>query len=414
MQVEKLNKVLYFCFKMLIGVVGKPSCGKSTFFKASTLAEVEIALHPFTTINSNHGIGYVKIDCVDSFFNKQCNPRFGYCIDHKRFVPVEMMDVAGLVPGASEGKGMGNAFLDELRQADVLIHVVDISGSTNENGEPVEPLSYNPEKDVEFLENEIDTWFYNILSKSWEKFVRQVKQDKSEIDKAIAKQLSGLKVEEDHVNLAIKKLNLDKENPGSWSDEDVRNLLKELRKSSKPLIIAANKIDVPGAEKNLENLRKKFPDCMIVPCSAESELALKEAHKNNLIKYVPGENDFEILDENSLSEKQKTALSFIKENILKKYKSTGVQDVLNKAVFDLLKYIAIYPGGVNKLEDSDGNVLPDVFLLKEGSTALDFAYRIHTDFGKNFIRAIDVKTKKTIGKDHVLNNGDVVEIISDK
>ena len=111
---------------MLIGLVGKPSVGKSTFFKAATLAEVEIASYPFTTIKPNHGVGYVKIDCIDKEFNVQCNPNHGFCIDHKRFVPVELMDVAGLVPGASEGKGLGNQFLDDLRQADVFLHIVEI------------------------------------------------------------------------------------------------------------------------------------------------------------------------------------------------------------------------------------------------------------------------------------------------
>ena len=114
---------------MLIGVVGKPSTGKSTFFKAATLAEVETANYPFTTIKPNHAVGYVKIDCVDKEFEVQCNPRMGYCLNHKRFVPIDLLDVAGLVPGASEGAGMGNQFLDVLNQANALIHVIDVSGS---------------------------------------------------------------------------------------------------------------------------------------------------------------------------------------------------------------------------------------------------------------------------------------------
>jgi len=79
-----------------------------------------------------------------------------------------------------------------------------------------------------------------------------------------------------------------------------------------------------------------------------------------------------------------------------------------------LNRIAVHPGGANKLEDSDGNVLPDCFLMKDGSTALEFAFRLHTDFGKNFVRAIDVKTKKVIGKEYLLKHLDIIELILGK
>jgi len=396
---------------MLIGVVGKPSVGKSTFFKAATLADVDIANYPFTTIKPNRGFGFVKIDCVDKDFNKQCNPRTGYCVNHKRFVPIELLDVAGLVPGAHTGLGRGNAFLEDLRQADALIHVIDVSGSTNAQGEDVEAGSYDPAEDIKFLEVELDMWYFQILKKGWEKFARQVMQEKLEINKSLAKQLSALRVNEEMVKDSIIKLNLSSTSM-EWSDEDLKNLAHELRKITKPMIIAANKIDVPGAEKNFERLQKDFSDYIIVPCSAESELALREAAKKKMIDYVPGENDFKT--KGNLNDKQKQGLEFIKKNILEKFSSTGVQQVLDKGVFDLLDQIAIFPGGVNNLVDKNGNCLPDCFLLNNGSTALDFAYKIHSDLGDKFIRAIDVKTKRTVGKEHKLNNRDVIEIISGK
>ncbi|MBT5022330.1 redox-regulated ATPase YchF [Candidatus Woesearchaeota archaeon] len=401
---------------MFIGIVGKPSCGKSTFFKSATLAEVDIANYPFTTIKPNHAVGFVKIDCVDTFFEKQCHPRTGFCVNHKRFVPIDLVDVAGLVPGAHEGLGMGNQFLDDLRQADALVHVIDVSGSVNEKGEPVETLSYDPANDIKFLETELDQWYLGILKKGWAKFARQVMQEKSNIAKALGKQLSALKITEEMVAGGIKKLNLNSEKPSEWSDESLLSLSTELRKITKPMVIAANKIDVPGAQKNFERLKTQFPDYFIIPCSAESELALREAAKHELIKYIPGEDSFEITDlgNEKLNDKQKTALNFIKTNVLEKFNTAGVQDALNKAVFEMLDYIAIYPGGVNNLEDQYGNCLPDCFLLKNGSTALDFAFKLHTDFGKKFIRAIDVKTKRTVGKEHLLKHLDVVEIISDK
>ncbi|MBN2422625.1 redox-regulated ATPase YchF [Candidatus Woesearchaeota archaeon] len=399
---------------MLVGIVGKPSVGKSTFFKALTLMDVGIANYPFTTIKPNHGIGHVKIECVCKEFGKQCNPREGYSEHGFRFVPVDLMDVAGLVPGAYEGKGMGNQFLDDLRQADVLIHIVDISGSTNEKGESVPAGSYDPSNDVKFLEFELDMWYLGIFKKIWKKFSYQTNQEKGNIVKAIVKQFSGLKVNEDMVKSILKKLNLNDKLIIRWDDNDVRNLAVELRKATKPMIIAANKVDFACGKENLEKIQKQFPDYIIVPCSAESELALKEASKHGLIDYVPGEKDFRILEEDKLNDNQKNALSFIKQNILDEFGSSGVQEVLNKAVFYLLGYIAIFPGGVNKLEDSEGRVIPDCFLMPRGTTALDFAFRLHSDIGNNFIRAINVKTKLPLKKDQQLNHRDVIEIVFNK
>jgi ribosome-binding ATPase len=397
---------------MIVGVVGKANVGKSTFFKSATLAEVEIANYPFATIDPNTGVGYVKAKDPAKDFGKTSNPRNGFVLKDFRFIPVQLIDVAGLVPGAHEGKGMGNQFLDDLRQADVLIHVVDVSGSTNEKGEPITPGSYNPSEDVKFLEVELDMWYLGILKKGWEKFARTVQQEKQEIHVALGKQLSGLKVTEIMVEDAINELNLNKDKPKEWTDEDLKNLAITLRKKTKPMIIACNKMDIPGANDNLERLKTEFPDHTFVGCSSESELALREAAKADLIDYIPGENNFSLKDESRLNDKQKNALKFIKETILDKYQTTGVQLVLDKAVFEVLKYIAIFPGGVGKLEDSDGNVIPDCFLMPENTTALDFAYKLHTDFGKKFICAKDVKTKMTVGKEHLLKNMDIVEIVA--
>ncbi|MFH1175026.1 MAG: redox-regulated ATPase YchF [archaeon] len=397
---------------MLIGVVGKANVGKSTFFKATTLAEVLIANYPFATIAPNRGAGYVKIPCVDTFFKVQCNPREGFCLKHNRFVPVEMIDVAGLVPGAHEGKGMGNQFLSDLNMANALIHVIDVSGSTNEKGEPVPPGTRDPTEDIKFLEEELDFWYLDIMKKTWGRFSRQVQQEHADVDRAIAKQLSGMGVDELMVKDSIEKLRLDRGRILEWTEDDLHHLASLLRKKAKPMIIAANKIDVSTGKENYERLQKEFPEYLIVPVSAESELALKEAAKHNLIEYVPGENNYEITG--SLSDKQQAALAFIKTTVLDQGGSTGVQDVLNRAVFELLKYKAVFPGGMHKLEDQYGRVLPDCFLLPGTTTALEFAYKLHTDFGKNFVKAMDVKKRLPIGKDHVLQHLDVIEIMSNK
>lgn len=399
---------------MFIGVVGKPSVGKSTFFKAATLAEVDIANYPFTTIKPNHAVGFVKIKDAAVDFGKVSNPREGYATKGFRFVPVDMMDVAGLVPGAHLGLGMGNQFLDDLRPADALIHVIDVSGSVNEKGEPVPLGSYDPINDIKFLEDELDFWYLEIMKKGWDKFSRTMMAEKSSLKIAIAKQLSGLKVSEIQVELTLREFHLEEKKLTEWNEDDLMNVARSLRKKTKPMVIAANKCDMPTAENNLRRIKEQFKDYMIIPCSAESELALREAAKHNLIDYIPGEKDFRILDESKLSDRQKAALNFVKTNILQKYDGTGVQEIINHSIFDILKYVAIFPGGVNKLEDSKGNVLPDCFLMPPGTTALDFAYRLHTDFGENFIKAIDVRSKMPVGKDHKLKNLDILEIMAKK
>jgi len=259
---------------MLIGIVGKPSAGKSTFFKAATLAEVEIANYPFTTIKPNHGSGFVKVDCVDKEFNVKCDPRFGYCLDGERFVPVDLLDVAGLVPDAHKGVGLGNQFLDDLNQADVLVHIIDVSGSINEKGEEVPTLSYDPANDIKFLEHELNMWYLRLIEKGWEKFARTVNQEKPELHKAVANQLSSLRVTENLMEQVIEKLNLDT-SILKWNKDTLMEIAIELRKKTKPMIIACNKIDIEGADKNFENLKKQFPDHLLVACSAESELALE-------------------------------------------------------------------------------------------------------------------------------------------
>lgn len=396
---------------MIIGIVGKPNVGKSAFFRSLTLAEAESGNFPFTTIDANSGIGYVKIKDPAKEFNKTSNPREGYILGDYRFVPVEVIDVAGLVPGAHEGKGLGNKFLDDLRQADALIHVIDLSGATNEKGESVDINSYDPREDIKFLEEELNHWFHNIIQRNWPNIDKKIRMQDMKIEIALGTVLSGLKISEDQIIQAVRELKLDKNNINT----NLFELAKKLREISKPMLIAANKCDVLQENKlwetKFKELEENFPEYKIVPVMAEYEWNLKKASKANIINYIPGENTFSIVDETKLNENQKLGLNKIK-NTLENMQSTGVQDCINSAVFDLLKRKPIFPGGATKLEDSKGNALPDCFLMQEDATALDFAYRLHTDFGKNFIKAIDVKTKMLIGKDHILKFGDIVEIVS--
>jgi len=396
---------------MLIGIVGKPSTGKSTFFMAATSVPVERSPRPFTTIKPNRAVAYVEVECVDKFFEKQCNPRTGFCVNSRRFVPVELLDVAGLVPGAHEGKGLGNKFLDDLRQADVFVHIVDASGSTNEVGERVPIGSYDPCDDVRFLEQELDFWIKGILDNNWIKLTREAKLNTKKNEEIITNQFSGLGMNRNIISRVLKELKLEEKPIDQWSEEERLNLCKKIRQIGKPIIIAANKCDLSTGWDNYNRLKKEFPEYLVIACSAEAEITLKGAAKAGFIDYIPGDKTFTIKTE--LNEAQKGAMDIMKA-VCDRYSGTGVQKCLNSAVFDFLHYIAIFPGGVGKLEDSEGRVLPDCFLMPPGTTALDFAFKLHSDIGRGFIKAIDVKTRQAVGKDHALKHRDVIEIVFKK
>ncbi|MCK5022634.1 MAG: redox-regulated ATPase YchF [Candidatus Aenigmarchaeota archaeon] len=396
---------------MLIGIIGKTNVGKSCLFKALTLADVEISNRVFTTIKPNHAVGFVKTSCPEGKIESKCNPKVGYCKNGTRFVPVELLDVAGLVPGAHEGKGLGNQFLDDLIQADAFIHVIDVSGSANENGEPVEKGSYDPANDIRFLEEEIGQWFFGLMKKHWNKFSREVEMERRDLLQSLVKQFSGLKINEEQIKEALKTTGLPTEKPAQWTDDDLRKFAFELRKISKKMIIAANKADIPGAKENLEKLKKEFPHYDIIPCSAESELALKEADKHDLINYIPGNKDFEIAKSDGLNEKQEKALEFVK-NVIGNYGSTGVQKCLDYAVFNLLNYIVAFPvANITKLTDKKNNILPDAILAPRGSTLKEFAGRVHSEMAEKFMGGVDFETRRKLGADYEVKNGDIIEII---
>lgn len=311
------------------------------------------------------------------------------------------------MPEAHKGKGKGNQFLDDLREADILIHVVDASGTTDFNGNPAK--GHDPCQDIEFLEQEIIMWLFGILEKNWHSITRKTQTAGKPVSYEVAQQLSGLKINENNVKDVMKKIELS-EKASHWTDSHILEFVKEIRKISKPIIIAANKADLPDSYENIKHMKEQFPELTIIPCSGDAELALREASNSGLIDYLPRDSDFKLIGK--VTDKQKKALDFIKENVLKIYGSTGVQQVLNAAVFDVLTYVAVFPAGTNKLTDSKGNILPDCYLMPPNTTALDFAFKLHTDLGKNFVKAIDVKTKKPVGKDYILKHLDAIEIVT--
>ncbi|MEM2192182.1 MAG: redox-regulated ATPase YchF [Candidatus Hadarchaeales archaeon] len=393
-----------------LGIVGKPNTGKTTFFNAVTLAKAPVAGYPFTTIDPNVGVAYIRKPCPCREFKTICNPQNSTCKDGVRYIPVRIIDVAGLVEGAHMGRGLGNRFLDSLRMASVLIHVVDAAGATDGEGRPCPPGTHDPMKDVDFLEREIAMWIKGILAKDWKSFAKRAKYQKLDLGKEIAGKLSGLGVNEAQVQGAIKNAMVNAADPEAWSEEDLFRFAAELRRLSKPLIIAANKIDTPPAEENFRKLKEK--GYLVIPTSAEAELILRRASQKGVIDYVPGGKEFKIKAPEMLTEEQKNALKKI-ESLMKRFGSTGVQEVIDKAITELLNLIVVYPvDDENKLMDKKGNVLPDAFLVPKGTKAREFAYKIHTELGESFLYGIDARTKRRVGEDYQLKDGDVIKIVA--
>jgi ribosome-binding ATPase len=400
-------------YSRVLGVVGKPNTGKSTFFSAATLVAAEIANYPFTTIKPNRGVGYVRTPCVHEEFKVQDNPKNSLCVGGTRLVPVELIDIAGIVPGAWEGRGLGNQFLDEIRRADALIHVVDASGGTDCEGKTCKPGEHDPLEDVQFLEREITMWMVTILKKDWSKIARTAEADKKGIAHHLEDRLTGLSIKRNCIGEAVRRSNLNLDKPVSWTDEDFYRFVDNLRRISKPLLIVANKIDLPTAKANVERMKKL--DYIVIPSSAEAELVLRRAAEKQLIDYKPGDPDFKITQSEKLTAGQIKALEQVKEKILKTNGSTGVQEAINTAYFKLLDMITVYPvEDLEHLSDHNGRVLPDTYLIPKGTTAHLFAYIIHSELGESFLYAIDARDKRRIGEDAILKDRDVISIVSAK
>jgi ribosome-binding ATPase YchF (GTP1/OBG family) len=398
-------------YSKLLGIVGKPNTGKSTFFSAATLAPAEIANYPFTTIKPNRGIGYVRTPCVHEEFNVTDDPANSLCMNGIRLIPIEFIDCAGLVPGAWEGRGLGNQFLDEIRRADVLLHIVDASGGTDCEGRLCKLGENDPLEDVKFLEHEITMWMANILRKDWPKIARTAETESKDLASMLEERLSGLGIRRTHILEALRNSGLNADKATFWSEDDYLKFMNMLRQTAKPILIVANKMDLPTSEANLERLKKS--NRLVIPACSEAELALRRAAEKQFIDYRPGDCNFKTSAPEKLSESQVKALEIIREKILLASGSTGVQEVINTAFFKLLNMITVYPvEDLERLSDHMGRVLPDAYLVPYGTTARQLAYIIHTELGEGFIYAVEARDKKRLGEDYTLRDRDVVSIIS--
>lgn len=397
---------------MLIGIVGKPSSGKTTILNALCMTDAKMGAYPFTTIKPNRGMAFVRIDCHCKDLDQDCQPRTGYCENGSRFVPIEILDVAGLVPGASEGKGMGNQFLDDLRQADAFIHVIDSSGESDEEGNPIE--GYDPSNDLIWLNAELTSWIGNTLFKDWDRLSRKLDSDRSQTAEALLEKLSGLGADLVLIRQSLRNADLIEKSPKDWNEEERLSLADNIRKILFPSVIAANKADRGSAKTNIEKLSERFPEEKIISTSGLAELTLRKADQSGLINYLPGSTKIEYKGDIENPTKMMKVISAIDEKLFSVKQTTGVATLLEICVFKILKLIAVFPvEDQTHLTDHDGRILPDVFLVPQGTTAKQFAGKIHTDLQNTFINGILVTdSNKRISANHEMQNLDIVKIVA--
>ncbi len=404
----KLSRVVM----IRIGIIGKTNTGKTTFFNAATLLSAEVSTYPFTTKQPNTGTSYVRTICVCKELNVKDDPRNSACIDGWRFIPVELIDLPGLIKGSWAGKGLGNQFLSVASQADALIHVADASGSIDAEGRLTRPGMGNPILDIYDIEEEITLWFAKSISKSLKRIAKRVESG-TPVKESVYRSIAGLKVKPEHVEQAIEKSGLEEKNVKKWSEKDLRLFAQEIRRLSKPTVIIANKMDVAKASENYERLTEEFRGSFVVPACSEAELALRRAEEKGYIRYVPGEEKFQMVDEGKLTKEQKWALNYVQERVLTRWVNTGVQFAINMCVFKLLGMNAVYPvEDAKRLSDHSERVLPDVFLIPFSANVRDLAREIHTELAKTMLYAVDARTGLRLPTDYVLKDRDVINIVA--
>lgn len=395
-----------------IGLIGKTNAGKTTFFNSATLLSAKISNYPFTTKRPNIGTAYVKSLCVCKELDVKDNPKNSACIDGWRFVPIELVDLPGLIKGSWKGKGLGIQFISVASQADALLHIVDSSGSIDADGKITKPGMGNPVLDVYDIEEELIMWFTSLITRN-RKTVEKKINKKISIDIALFNLLAGLKVKHEHVRNALKDTELEEKSINQWNNDDVKIFAKRIRELSKPTVIIANKMDLPHSSDNYGKLVEEFEEVFVTPSCSEAEFALRRAEEKGYIRYIPGEEKFQVLNKDGLTKDQIRALNYVQQRVLSRWISTGVQFALNVCVFKLLGMNSVYPVEDSiHLSDKKKNVLPDILLIPNDADIPYLASQIHSELAKNIVHAIDARTGLRLPTDYTIKDRDVISIVS--
>jgi hypothetical protein len=281
---------------------------------------------------------------------------------------------------------------------------VDASGSSDSEGNPVETGSHDPLQDVEFVRREMTMWIFGILEKHWQKIQRQAQSKTYSIHRGVSEIFTGLKVSPEDVMDAERSAGIDLVHADPAA---LVRFCEEIVRISKPTLNVGNRVDLAP-----ESLVGRLSAAGLTFATAAGELALRNAVAAGLIRYHPGDPAFSVIREDALSPAQKAGLRTIAQ-VMEKFGGTGVQQAINRAVRDLLRMIVVYPvEDEHRFSDSKGNVLPDAFLMREGSTPRDLAFQVHTDIGKGFLYAVDARTNMRVKDTYPMKDGDIIRIVS--
>lgn len=345
-------------WEFVVGLVGKPSAGKSTFFNAATRpsineGEASMAPHPFTTIDPNVGTGWFAVPCPSQHLKlaaKEVEPEYGFAAAGQRRYPLLVKDVAGLVPGAYKGRGRGNAFLNDLCEADSLIHVVDASGRSDREGvdhggsaeaKQTDTTGTSPLDEVGWVRREIHMWIFCNVRAKFDSVRRRARMGTVAARDAVLDRLFGLftgyRVSQQLVARVYEMAGFSMQNIAeeggvrAWKEYDLHLLVACFLRARFPITVALNKVDLPEAKDHVAQTVAVLGDTCVPVCAA-SEWWLWDRQRQGHLTYVEGAGADSVTVLPSAPPGVAEHWQQLRERVFDKYGATGVLAALSSAV----------------------------------------------------------------------------------